>query len=155
MDSKLASTSSAVNQDVSINSGFLILDQITEVEGFAQEVRLTSAEDNAQFNWTIGAFYSDSDTFNSTEPSSYFEGVGASFGVNSSIENSETTALFASIDYTFNEDYTLILGGRYFEDDRTFEQLTPTFLAISKKASFDHFSPKCFGRVTYTNKHSL
>ena len=57
---------------------------------------------------------------------------------------SESTAIFGNLSYHLNDQLTLSLGGRSFEDDRTFD--IPAF-GVSSSGSFDNVSLK--GSISY------
>ena len=56
---------------------------------------------------------------------------------------SKTKAIFGNLSYHLNDELTLSLGARSFEDDRTFDP----FLRHTKSGSFDNVSLK--GSIAY------
>jgi len=134
-----SSASFLVGQDPSPNIGAISLGNTNESKGFAQEVRLASADSGNALNWLVGAFYSDTEFSNPSDASGFFFN-GLSLGSSGASEffvSSKSTAIFANIGYDLSEQLTLTVGARYFEDDQTFGQ-NPA----SDSESFDHLSPK-------------
>ena len=133
-----SSTSILVGQDPLVNSGVISLGITNESKGFAQEVRLASADSGNALNWLVGAFYSDTDFSNPSDDFGFFfNGFGGSLGGSKVFVTSKSTAIFADVGYDLSEQLTLTVGARYFEDDRTVGQ-NP----VSDSASFDQLSPK-------------
>ncbi|ETN91607.1 Ferripyoverdine receptor precursor [Gammaproteobacteria bacterium MOLA455] len=129
-----------VNQDPVSNAGITVTGIFNDTEGFTQEIRLQGVTSNNKMDWVVGAFYSDIDTKKGREDASvYTEGVvGSSFGSSEERETSESTAIFASIDYHLTQQLTFTAGARYFEDDRAIDGSS---YAAPKSATFDHVSP--------------
>jgi len=112
-----------------ITSGVSILTQI-ESETFAQEVRLTSNSDSA-LEWLIGAFYikSDRDIFSEAKAEGLgdvFTAIGlptastpftedALLGQDTTVITTET-AFFGEATYFFNDELSVTLGARWFEN---------------------------------------
>jgi len=134
----ISSLSFNILQDLDINSGGYNIGDANELDGFAQEIRLTSNESD-NWDWTVGAFYTDTEDLHTiASGGSSTDGVGVVFFTNLTVaESSETTSLFANVGYHFSEQLTLSIGTRYFEDERTFS--IPLF-GISEADTFDNLS---------------
>ena len=116
---------------------------VVTAEAYSQELRLAGTS-NA-IDWVIGGFYTDSEEIQATDIEYYSGGVflgGLTDYVNPA--TSESTAVFGNLSYHLNDQLTLSLGGRSFDDDRTFD--IPAF-GVSSSGSFDNVSLK--GSISY------
>ena len=100
----------------------------SEVEVFSQEIRLSSNDDDSDFFWVVGAYYSKD-----TVAEDYFFDMkdsffGFVFGINEittdSSQDTESLAGFGHVEWQFAEDFKLTVGGRYTEEDRTWAGCT-------------------------------
>ncbi|MBN7796848.1 TonB-dependent receptor [Parahaliea mediterranea] len=119
-------------------------------EEFTQELRLQSNGDQ-RLDWLVGGFYKTSerefsDAFYFSIPAWGFEEYTT---LQPFIER-EVWALFAEIDYAFDDNWSLQLGGRYYEDDierYSIDDDSVVFGTVAGRSatvsgSSDHFSPK-------------
>lgn len=149
---QIASTTSYQNlrhRDVTDLSGFQITANFQDVFGkitsFAQELRLIGNFD--ALNWSVGAYYAKDKSRQTQVGYNDENGViailrGVSLAVNNgrytasqitssfgnyesrSTGDMEVKSLFANVDYRFNEQIKLTLGGRYTEDEQNQEACT-------------------------------
>ena len=108
----------------------------------SQELRLTSAG-GERFNWTVGAFYLDKDNgfeqtvidefdFFVSWTNVFFENIVGFFpsppfpitSPNQILDQTGTMqetqyALYGELDYAFNDEWTGVIGARYFDYDKT------------------------------------
>jgi iron complex outermembrane receptor protein len=98
--------------------GIPSLDQITE------ELRIAS-NDNEIFNWLVGAYYFTEDI--DVDSFSYNSYVAGNPENGYAIQHQETDsyALFASVDYKAGEDWTIKAGLRYTDDTKDFSADRP------------------------------
>ena len=99
-----------------------LFDQLssTDIDAWSQELRLTSSGDG-DFNWILGAYFS----YDEIEDN-YVGGVGDSSGSNgiftsfgNKIDQETTTAsVFGHSEWQFDEQWRLVLGGRYTHEER-------------------------------------
>jgi outer membrane receptor protein involved in Fe transport len=111
---------------------------LRDAKGFSQELRLVGQ--NGALNWTVGGLYADVEDYTDIGGSFYPPGVGEPlFGFAlSTINSSKSRAIYGELSYDMSEKFTVSLGGRYFKDDRRFENsLADTG---SLKGSFDQIS---------------
>ena len=113
--------------------GYLTNDESNE--SFTQEVRLTGATD--KINWTAGVFYQDSeqywdfltylDDYSSTPAfeawSGYYPGIAPMDNWWYSYQGTEREdlAVFGELDFEITDRLTLLLGGRWYEVDRSID----------------------------------
>ena len=89
-------------------------------EGFTQEIRLVGSSETLE--WSVGGFYSDVDISTSDTGLERYISGGILLGVSDpfiSASTSESIAIFADFSYAINDQLTLSVGSRYFEDERT------------------------------------
>ena len=117
--------------------GLLVNEESSLTKGFTQEVRMSGGGD--AWGWTIGLFLNDYDHEVVTEGDQVFlngEFLGgnppASFTLSST-----STALFGQIYYDINEQFTIAIGTRYFEDER---EMTGSFFSETRNEKFDNLS---------------
>lgn len=104
---------------------FYIYNSFQEYDQFSQEFRLNGETDN--MNWVAGLYYLEMDTDNLSQidlDPRFFEADPDAFapsflfvGVDYKIE-SQSQAIFGQIDYQFSDNWSLIAGLRYTEDER-------------------------------------
>lgn len=107
-------------------------DQLINVESFAQEIRLVS-DSGGPFNYTAGIFYKDHEFrwvlkgggTPPVAPGAWETVSQALFGIDISepllIDTNATTeqwAVYGELTWDLNDNLSLIVGGRYFEEDR-------------------------------------
>ena len=89
---------------------------VTDIDVFAQEVRLSGGGDRT--NWVAGLYYSTDDV---DEDYNYFFGEGR-FGINqldtAYQQETESIAIFGHWEYDLNEQWGVILGARFTSEDR-------------------------------------
>lgn len=108
------------------------IEQSIDVDATAQEVRLVS-ENAGPINWTVGVFYKDQDfTYGfpgltvPVVPASVWEqlssillGTPISEGLNIATDSgTEQYAVFGELNWDIADCWHLVVGGRYFEEDR-------------------------------------
>jgi iron complex outermembrane receptor protein len=102
------------------NSPFASIDDLHEddITAFSQEFRLTSTNEDASFDWILGAFYSDDKLLRDlTEDVTDLDG----FVINGFFEqNSQSTALFAHGSFTVSEKLRLNAGLRFTNETKDF-----------------------------------
>jgi len=118
-----------------------------------QELRLVSNSDS-NFRWTVGGFYKDverdgTDDFQISIP---LFGIIGDSSLSSLAFESTSLALFAELEYDLSQDLTLIAGGRYFDDERSYvtQDLVaslifggdPTIVNPTNETDETKFSPK-------------
>ncbi|WP_116367310.1 TonB-dependent receptor [Parahaliea mediterranea] len=112
------------------------------------ELRWDSTIGN-DFHYVVGLYYNQ-DKWQQVNDVGVFTApaVIGSFGTNS--QDSESSAVFAQADYTFLDDWTLTVGGRYTRDEKNYTLesdsltngvVTSSFIA-EKDDSWTNFSPK-------------
>ena len=101
---------------------------------WSQELRATS--EAGRNRWTVGLYYFDRDI--DTGSRTDVSGIGLVDDNTVDTYQTESWAVFGQYEWGFAEDWTLILGGRYFTEDQEFEMVardllgnTPVFLGIS------------------------
>jgi iron complex outermembrane receptor protein len=106
-----------------------------DYDQFSQELRLSGASE--RLNWVVGGYYLsiNHDALSSVvADAAYFEFVlGAPPGLlfqtidYSADQETESYALFAQGEYALNDTFTLVLGGRYSNDDKSYVFTSTTF----------------------------
>jgi iron complex outermembrane receptor protein len=101
----------------------------TDADQFSQEIRLDGETD--RFQWVGGVYYLDLDIDDSngaiTDPiyNAFFgptETPGAEGGLNNPYSSElESYSVFGQVDIPLGEEFTLILGARYIDDDKDFQ----------------------------------
>ena len=128
-------------------------------EAFAQELRFTSRSDQ-RFRYMFGGYYTDIDNSPNIHAAIGVDDVPGfvlpAFDPRPAGELNETTglisdnvfteawALFASLEYDLTDDLTVLLAGRYDNEDKRSvdaSPLSPTF-GEERELSFDEFQPK-------------
>ena len=111
--------------DMGLASGFRAR-RNEEYDGISQELRFTSAESD-QFDYIVGAYYEDSE-LNRFQHSSInlvtiFNGPGRLYMDRYEPWERDTTtlALFGQVRWHFDNDISVILGGRYADEEKDFD----------------------------------
>ena len=90
---------------------------------WTQEFRLTGESDKLQ--WQVGAYYLDIEgDFETIVDENLFDHPNWNVATSTSGLESTNWSLFAQVEYSFTEAWTLIAGYRYSEDDKEIEFLT-------------------------------
>ena len=114
------------SQDLQLNVYGVPLDLPLENESFSQELRLSSTTDSA-VSWTVGAFYLDMEQDQGLNSGFVLDGIGAIISPASQTALiSEQWALFGEVEYQFSHTLSVLIGARYFEDERSAEDLLPS-----------------------------
>lgn len=111
---------------------------------WTEEVRLTSNGDGP-LRYTVGAYYRDPKTeqqqITLTAPGALpFELLGGQLR-----NESEAWAVFGDVSYAFTDRLEVLVGARYFEDERSFDNTTTQFGFTStevRAAKFDTVNPR-------------
>ncbi|MEM6935656.1 MAG: TonB-dependent receptor [Pseudomonadota bacterium] len=114
----------------------------TEYEMWSQELRLTSNGDGP-LNYNLGLYHRDPETDTNsvtiTEPTAIQDLIGFDpFSGGPATNESDAFAVFGDVSYAFNEQWEVLLGVRYYEDERTQRTLAPT----PRQAEFDTTNPR-------------
>lgn len=121
-----------------VNFFYALRDQTHEQ--FSQELRIAS-DGRGKLDYVLGAFYLDQsyDITNAQAGAIY----GAAMPAQIAGQKNTAYALFGQFDYHLTEALTLIAGGRYSYEKKTFTN-QPLFFPASRtyKESWDDFSPK-------------
>lgn len=118
-----------------------LVEQLTEIEAFSEEIRLTSASDQ-RLRYTGGFYYLDTEQVRQTEVVLYPLVTGLPFPVSlptSTVQNNAAWAAFAQVNYDVADRLELTLALRYDEDKR--KQTNLLSLAVDKQ-TFDSLQPK-------------
>ena len=118
------------------------INNLFTVKSYAQELRLAGTSND--IDWVIGGFYTDSEEIQSNDQEIYSAGVFL-FGSSGfkGTGTSEATAIFGNLSYHLNDQLTLSLGARSYEDDRSFEISS----VPPQSGTFDNVSLK--GSISY------
>ena len=121
----------------------LSTDDNQHIKGFTQEIRLSGVGDS--LDWVVGGFYTDiEDSISSGGGGFIVSGINAlPLPASGSLRKNESIAVFGNVSYEVNEQVTLSVGTRYFEDDRTSKTLSEslqseTFDNLSSNASISY-----------------
>ena len=115
-------------------------DRPADYEQLTNELRLTY-DDGGKLTYTVGAYFWDSEY--SIRLRSYigFAVPGVVLDLPQfTDQESESWAMFFEGDYSLNDQWTLTLGGRYTEDEKTTNQVG--VVTASAEAEWDEFTPK-------------
>lgn len=115
-------------------------DRPADYEQLTNELRLTY-DDGGKLTYTVGAYFWDSEY--SIRLRSYigFAVPGVVLDLPQfTDQESESWALFFEGDYLLNDQWTLTVGGRYTEDEKTTSQVG--VVTASAEAEWDEFTPK-------------
>jgi iron complex outermembrane receptor protein len=112
-----------------------------EYEQLTNELRLTY-DAGGNLAYTVGAYFWDSEY---TQLLNSYIGFAVPLVVldipQLTVQTSKSTALFFEGDYSFNDQWTLTLGGRWTEDKKTTDQSGAQANVVAK-AKWDEFTPK-------------
>ena len=156
--------------------------QFIDIDAFSQELRLTSASDQA-LRWSVGGYYLTTDRFIASTTGFDLEqgiipidrtpvlggGVNPTGTFVANTDDNEAWALFFNLEYDILDNLEIAFAGRYDEDDRTqfvsadqggFDQdgnfAFPIGVAGSvNEATFDRFQPKVTVRYLATDDVSV
>lgn len=115
-----------------------------DTEALSQEFRLNGATDSAK--WVMGAYaYKDERKIENTTAfvSSNFPGNELSLGSGNGQVDTNAWALFAQVDNALTEKLSLVVGGRYTDEERTLEEMMTRggdSIAAPESTSFSNFS---------------
>ena len=114
-----------------------------DLEDFSLEARLSGALLDDRLNWVVGANYLDIDI---TTVGGFYDGVlGFYFPglFNDRFQTgAETRAVFGSLDYALTDKFTVILEGRYQEDEITEDAVNEGLAEPISPTTFDNFLPR-------------
>ena len=109
-------------------------------EGWTQEMRISSTGDGP-FQWIAGGMYQkqDSNTLQDLD-----QRINDAFGFPDAVQIDDTTnsALFADGTYSFNEQWDVSIGARFFKDERATIDLSGATPPDPKVQKFSDFSPR-------------
>jgi len=125
---------------------------VTDVEGFTQEVRFTSNDDQP-LRWFVGGFYQDADRFRLThafvnlnfvllgdgDPANKFLVDAA---VAPQVQDYKSYSLFGQVNYDITDNLELTLALRWDKDDRKDFQENSAPGGLLQEGSFDELQPK-------------
>lgn len=114
----------------------------TDFEQLTQEFRLASTGDGP-FRYVIGAWYRDFDsrgTRGSLPPPALQ--IAAFVRSGTDPVNSEATAVFGDVTYVFSDKLEASVGLRWYDDERTTENVNNAGVRTSATAKFDATSPR-------------
>ena len=114
-----------------------------DLQDLSLEGRLSGSVFNDFVDWTVGANYLDIDI---TTVGGFYDGVlGFYFPglFNDRFETgAETRAVFGSLDFNITDQFTLILEGRYQEDEITEDAVNAGLADPISPATFENFLPR-------------
>ena len=92
-----------------------------DIESFSQEFRLSSDDSWGDFNWVVGAYYSDDDVtaLTDTDFRDVVQGWNAKFIIGYT-QKTELAAVFAQGEWAISDKWRLITGLRYTDISRDF-----------------------------------
>ena len=95
----------------------------TDADQFSQELRMDGARDWG--NWVVGAYYYD-------DQRNFLTSFPQVFTGSKTVSKLETTstAVFGQVDYRLTDQFTLVGGLRYSEDDRVIDQVLTANLSV-------------------------
>lgn len=126
----------------------VLFDEDINAKMFTQELRLSSIHSD-RLSWTIGTFYRDAEYAEAFDL--YFGTPGFPFPIPiSTLQSTESWAVFGEISYFLTDDLEVGAGIRYFEDDQTAKDL---LAKTSDSVDFDAVSPRFF--VTYSVNENM
>ena len=115
---------------------------------FTQEVRLVS-KGGGKFNYTIGAYYRDADSYFQGSGETLFNGTVFPFPY-AFANNSKSWSLFADASVMVSERLELGAGVRTFEDDQDFEEY-----GIAKSETFDSTDPRVYASYAISDNVNI
>ena len=101
----------------SVSSG----DGLSDHYQFTQEIRFSGEKDNLFYQF--GFYYFDEEI---TVDSSDFNNAGVPLNLTQVDQSTESTAIFGQIEYDVTDQFSVILGGRYTEDEKDLEVIPGT-----------------------------
>ena len=99
---------------------FIISDNLRrmKIESFSQELRLSSNETWDRIKWVFGVYYSEDDNFDSAD-FNFRDHASFSALFNSTYtQDTKNIAFFGQAEWNITEDFRLIGGARYTDEDR-------------------------------------
>ena len=134
------SDESVVNDWDAVQSVLFHTNRPANYEQTTNELRLTS-DDGGKLVYTVGLYYWDSDYFQQLNSYIGFVVPGVVLDLpQQTWQTSESKAIFFEGDYAFNDIWTLTLGGRWTEDEKTTDQQGVN--NGQAEAEWDEFTPK-------------
>ena len=120
-----------------------------ESENFNEDIRLTSKSEGA-WSWIVGAFYQDGETFGGQDvllPDFGFNSINAS-----NLLSSESWAIYGEASRTSeDEKWVLTIGGRYYEEKRSFNENSSVELLTPLTGAPDPIVTNTVGTDSATN----
>ena len=120
-----------------------------ESENFNEDIRLTSKSEGA-WSWIVGAFYQDGETFGGQDvllPDFGFNSINAS-----NLLSSESWAIYGEASRTSeDEKWVLTIGGRYYEEKRSFTENSSVELLTPLTGAPDPIITNTVGTDSATN----
>ncbi len=113
-----------------------------EIEDFSIETRLQGS--SGKFNWAVGASYVDVEiaSLGGTISNLFFPiAFGDSFRATPRVTGAETVGVFASVDYSFTDQFSLTLEGRHQKDTIIDETVNENVPGLSP-AEITNFLPR-------------
>jgi len=117
----------------------------SEIEDFTVEGRLAGNLLDDKLGWTLGASLTDiqiagnSATINLFGPTIVF---GAAFANSRNVTGAETLGIFGSLDYEFNDKWSVTLEGRYQEDEIQEDGVNAGLPEAISPATITNFLPR-------------
>jgi len=136
------SNTSYTAAEVSNHGEFFGTDIFSRIDnkGWTQEIRLSSDGDGP-FQWIVGGMYQklESNTLQDLD-----QRINDAFGFPDAVQSDDTTnsALFADGTYTFNEQWDVSIGARYFKDERATIDPSGDTQSGTNVQTFSDFSPR-------------
>lgn len=119
------------------------------LETFTQEVRFYSQTDSA-ISWSAGVFYQDIDQNQQTSAGTFLAGLEDPIFAQliDRDSTSEQLAFFGEVGYQLSDSWSVLVGGRYYDDERSEEDFEPNTIAglgafgipVVRDESFDKFT---------------
>ncbi len=113
-----------------------------EADQFSQEFRFAGTAMNERLNW-VGGFYYLREDVNRTEDTQVFVGAtaGSPLGFSRSSQDNTTDSLsvFGDFTFDFNDEFSVIVGGRYTSEEKDIRQVgvTPLVIVHTINESYD------------------
>ena len=119
-----------------------------ETEDTSLEARLSGSAMDDKLFWSFGASYVDIEVQSVSGTASFFLFpifFGDIFRTEPFVDGAKTTGIFASLDYSFTDKFSVTVEGRYQEDEIFDEDVNATLAQPISPATIDNFVP----RVTF------
>jgi outer membrane receptor protein involved in Fe transport len=117
----------------------------TDFTVFSQEIRLSSTGEGP-FNWTIGGWYRDADSWSiRSTPATPNPVMGILDAMSTAPVDAKSWAVFGDVSYAFADAWEASVGIRYYDDERNQHGSSVTFGAPSSfddTATFDSVDPR-------------